>query len=100
MLDLKHATMKTEDRAIVTVRGYGFVQTLFWTASVEPSSPVESDVREPDCTFCTFVACCVALMSSITVLAEEDKSLPKLSTGAAYYHSHNREPLVTIVLPS
>ena len=31
-------------RCVVTV----FVQSLFWTASVEPSSPVENDVREPD----------------------------------------------------
>ena len=49
MHDLKHATMTTEARAIVTVRGYSFFQTSFWTASVEPSSPFENDVREPDC---------------------------------------------------
>ena len=46
MLDLKHVTMTTE--AIVTLRGYGFCPEVILTASVEPSSPVENDVREPD----------------------------------------------------
>ena len=49
MLDLKHAMMTAEARAIVTVRGYGFCPDVIMAASLEPSSPVENDDREPEC---------------------------------------------------
>ena len=62
MLDLKHATMTTEARAIVTVRGYGFCPDVI----LKPSSPVENDVREPDwsclCCCCGGVAAVIALV--------------------------------------
>ena len=48
MLDLKHATMTTEARAIVTVRGYGFCPDVILDRFRGAQFPVENDVREPD----------------------------------------------------